>query len=72
MKIQKYLFSLVLLILISDNILAQLPKDIKAEIEIDAIGTSKNVVPFWMRANKFGSIPLSGLSSGILGSIQKE
>lgn len=35
-------------------------------------GTSKGTVPFWMRTNKFGEIPLSGISEGFFGSISKK
>src|SRR5690606_14905735 len=36
------------------------------EISLLAGYTSDNVVPFWMRSNQFGSIPLDGAFGGLL------
>jgi hypothetical protein len=36
------------------------------------IGTSNGHVPFWMRTNSYGSMPLDGASGGLLGSVRKE
>lgn len=51
---------------------AQLPEGFKAEVEIQAIGTTNKVVPFWMRSNQYGSVPLSGASGSLLGRISKD
>jgi hypothetical protein len=51
---------------------AQLSEGFKAEIELQAIGTTNKVVPFWMRSNQYGSVPLSGASGSILGRIYKD
>jgi hypothetical protein len=32
-------------------------------VEARGTVTSKNIVPFWLRANKFGDVPLSGISA---------
>ncbi|WP_342084246.1 DUF5723 family protein [Dyadobacter sp. OTU695] len=40
--------------------------------EIFASATTGDAVPFWMRANRFGSIPLSGASGGFIATAQRE
>lgn len=62
---------LVFLLTCSSQVNAQKPQ-IKYEVEAQAIGTTKNVVPFWMRSNQFGSIPLSGASAAFIGRATKE
>ncbi|WP_416443469.1 capsule assembly Wzi family protein [Leeuwenhoekiella sp. A16] len=47
-------------------------QEINAKLESQVIATSKDQVPFWMWANKYGSIPLSGFSTGLIGSAYKE
>lgn len=37
-----------------------------------AIATSNDQVPFWMRSNQYGSIPLSGLSASISGYAKRD
>ena len=55
------------IILITPTVRGQQNSDYKTEIELQAIGTSSKAVPFWMRSNQFGSIPLKGISgSGII------
>src|SRR5690606_4895677 len=41
---------------------------IKQFVEVSLLGgyTSSDVVPFWMRSNQFGSIPLEGASGSLL------
>lgn len=46
-------------------------KDFQFGIESQANGISDSTVPFWMRSNKFGSTPSSGLSSSFIGRINK-
>ncbi len=41
------------------------------ELEAMGIGTTNNQVPFWMRANRFGSIPLDGLSGAFLAGASR-
>jgi hypothetical protein len=65
------LSALVFLLTFSSQVDAQKPQ-IKYEIEAQAIGTTKNVVPFWMRSNQFGSIPLSGASAAFIGRAYKD
>ncbi|WP_432709242.1 capsule assembly Wzi family protein [Pedobacter sp.] len=40
---------------------------VKLEIETQIIGTTNHAVPFWMRSNQFGSIPLPGGSGSFIG-----
>lgn len=42
-----------------------------ASLEIPLVTTTNDVIPFWMRANRFGNIPLAGTSGGVIGSISK-
>lgn len=42
------------------------------ELEIQTLGTTNNVVPFWMRSNQHGNIPSEGLSGGIITKAFKE
>jgi hypothetical protein len=51
---------------------AQLPEGFKAEVEIQATGTTNKVVPFWMRSNQYGSVPLNGGSGSVLGRFSKD
>jgi hypothetical protein len=36
-----------------------------------ATGTSGGKVPFWMRSNQYGSVPLDGLSSSLIGRVER-
>lgn len=45
---------------------------IKYEVEAQAIGTTNDAVPFWMRSNQFGSIPLNGVSGSFIGRAYKD
>jgi len=56
----------------------QMPNGLSNQLKLwqmygEAIGsyTSNDVVPFWMRANKFGSKPLDGPSGSLIVSIKK-
>jgi hypothetical protein len=42
------------------------PGNWHAGIELQAVATSGNAVPFWMRTNHFGSNPISGVSGSLL------
>lgn len=44
----------------------------KVEISSELGATSKGFVPFWMRSNKNGSIPLSGISGSLLLKLYKD
>lgn len=37
-----------------------------------AVVTSNQTVPFWMRANQYGSVPVNGLSTALVGEVKKE
>ena len=45
---------------------------IRFRLETQAIGTTNDVVPFWLRSNQFGSIPLAGGSGSFIGSAYKD
>lgn len=47
-------------------------KPLNFEIESQTIGTTNNTVPFWMRSNQFGSIPLSGVSQSFIGRAYRD
>jgi len=47
-------------------------KDVHVSLEADGIGTTSGVVPFWLRSNQFGSVPLSGGSGSFIGRIRKD
>jgi hypothetical protein len=47
-------------------------KDVHISLEAQGIETTNGTVPFWLRSNQFGSIPLSGTSGSIIGSIRKD
>ncbi len=46
-------------------------QDLHYRLGTEAIITTNKQIPFWMRANRYGSIPIEGLSGGITGSITK-
>lgn len=50
----------------------QSKSQVKYEMEAQAIGTTNGVVPFWMRSNQYGSIPITGASTSFLGRAVKE
>lgn len=47
-------------------------QDVHISLEAQGIATTNNVVPFWLRANQFGSVPLSGGSGSLIGKIRKD
>ncbi|WP_165940233.1 capsule assembly Wzi family protein [Dyadobacter psychrotolerans] len=46
-------------------------KQLHGFISVNGIATSHNSVPFWMRSQQYGSIPLSGASASVSGMILK-
>lgn len=70
-QVKHALLPTLLLLTISSAAQAQKP-EIKYSVEAQAIGTTNNVVPFWMRSNQFGSIPLSGVSGSFIGKAEKD
>ncbi len=44
------------------------------QLNVQALGgyTTPGVVPFWLRSNQFGSIPLDGASLSLIGSARKD
>jgi hypothetical protein len=47
-------------------------KYIHVSLEAQGIYTSGNTVPFWLRSDQFGSIPLSGTSGSFIGKFRKD
>jgi hypothetical protein len=47
-------------------------KDVHVSLEMQGIETTNGTVPFWLRSNQFGSIPLSGTSGSLIGKIRKD
>jgi hypothetical protein len=68
----KKIYTLLILVICSYGAKAQLPENVKAEVEIQAIGTTSGTVPFWMRSNQYGSVPLSGASGSVVGRYVRE
>ncbi len=62
---------LCVLPILSASVYAQ-EKPINIEVEAQAIGTTNDVVPFWMRSNQYGSIPSAGASGSLIGRINKD
>lgn len=71
MKFPKLFLIAAIGLIVSTQAKAQLPEGFKAEVEVQAIGTTNKVVPFWMRSNQFGSIPLTGGSGSLQGRLYK-
>ena len=47
-------------------------KDIHISLEAQGIATTSDAVPFWLRSNQFGSVPLSGGSGSFIGRMRKD
>lgn len=47
-------------------------KDFHISLEAQGIATTSGVVPFWLRSNQFGSVPLSGGSGSFIGRMRKD
>jgi hypothetical protein len=69
-KVKVLLINLILLVF-SIQANAQ-SNPVKYELETQATLTTNGAVPFWMRSNQYGSIPLSGLSGSFIGRANKE
>jgi hypothetical protein len=63
--------ALILLYFIISNIYCQSGN---TSFKVEAIGgyASPEAIPFWLRSNQYGSIPLDGISAGIIGSARKD
>lgn len=73
MKNNKALLTLAFLLASIFSLKGQaLPEGYKAAIELQTTGTTNGVIPFWMRSNQFGSVPLTGLSASVLGRFSKD
>ena len=69
---QKTQLFLSVLLLCSIQIVKSQDKDLHISLEAQGTYTSGNTVPFWLRSNQFGSIPLSGGSGSFLGKFRKD
>jgi hypothetical protein len=68
---RKLLFKYLIIILcITSKSIAQIPSNVAAEISISA--TASGDVPFWMRSNQFGSTPLKGGSTSLIGKFVRD
>jgi hypothetical protein len=66
----------ILLLFLNFTCLAQINsrgniENVSSFIELGAVGTSNDQVPFWMRTNNYGSNPIQGASGFLVGSIKK-
>jgi hypothetical protein len=72
MKFKKAIGLIILSLPFTVNLKAQIKEGYKAEVEVQAIGTTNGTVPFWMRSNQFGSVPLNGVSGSVIGRLSKD
>ncbi|PTS95782.1 hypothetical protein DBR11_20425 [Pedobacter sp. HMWF019] len=70
--LKKLLLIPIVLLIFSHPTRAQFLNKIKTEIETQATGTTGNTVPFWMRSNQYGSVPLSGASASFIARARKD
>ncbi|ASU33338.1 capsule assembly Wzi family protein [Mucilaginibacter xinganensis] len=69
---QKTLTLVAAFVLLFSGIAKAQDKDIHVSLEAQGGYTSGNTVPFWLRANRFGNIPLSGGSGSFLAKFRKD
>src|SRR5690554_5716574 len=62
--------SLALLTFLCSATFAQ-SDSIRYEVEAQATTTTEGTVPFWMRSNQYGSVPLSGVSASVIARAHK-
>ncbi|MFP5081179.1 capsule assembly Wzi family protein [Pedobacter sp. JCM 36344] len=55
----------------SNKVSAQV-RSLKSFFEVQAIASSTKDIPFWMRSNQYGSVPITGLSSALTANFMKE
>lgn len=67
----KLFYLLILSFLISASALAQ-DSLMHFNVESQAIYTTNDQVPFWLRSNQFGSIPLAGGSASFIGRLRRD
>ncbi len=63
--------TIILLYLFIPNIYCQ-PENTSFKIETISGYVSPEAMPFWLRSNQFGSIPLNGFSAAFIGSARKD
>lgn len=68
---KKISFIFILCVLFSEALMAQ-NRDIHFHVETSGNYISSDYVPFWLRSNQFGSIPLGNSSMSFIGGIRKD
>jgi hypothetical protein len=68
---KRYCFICLVLLFPFHRIFSQ-QRIISADVEASAGYISSGNIPFWLRSNQYGSIPLDGASLSLLGSARKE
>jgi len=68
----KKFYFLVVLFIVSNQAIRAQGTNIHYTIEASGGYISPGHIPFWMRSNQFGSIPLDNASMGFMGSIHKD
>ena len=71
MDIRKVLYVVILILFITSKINSQV-SSLSFNIEGWGGYTSNGQVPFWLRSNQYGSIPLDGASLSLIGSARKD
>ena len=66
----KIILSSVLIVLYS--YCAAQPNNIQFNLEAQASITGKDKVPFWMKSNQFGNVPLAGIAAGFVAGAKKD
>jgi hypothetical protein len=65
------IFCLLSLWTIPSTLLAQ-SNDWHYSIEAQGIATPNDKLPFWLRSDQYGSVPLTGLSGSLIGNIHRD
>jgi len=64
--------TLLLSILALSTVLRGWAQNIHGFVEAQGILTTKGNVPFWMRSDQYGSVPLAGASGAAIGAIRRD
>ena len=59
-------------VLFNYSIVKAQEKHVHISLEAQGVAKTSGVVPFWLRSNQFGSIPLSGGSGSFIGRLRKD
>jgi len=71
MKRLSRILAIVVLCCFAGEVSAQ-QENVVFGLESRAVYTSNGTVPFWLRSNQFGSVPLAGASLSLIGSARKD